>query len=266
MGALEQRAAEEAPEAAFSYLDLQAWIGTTKHMGGLETTRELVELCHIDQDTYVLDVGCGVGATACYLARQQGCRVFGLDLRESMIARARERARKEGVADQVTFGVADARRLPFGDGLFDALLCESVITFVADKETVVSEYARVTRRGGYVGLNEEAWIRPQPPAEVAGFVRRTWDIGAKVLSPEEWVRVLREAGLQEIVERTYAFDVRRESSQIGRYRLRDFTEMLARTLSLYLRNPAFREYMKERRRPPRNLFAYLGYGVFVGRR
>ena len=47
---------------------MQASWGLTKHMGGLEATRKLIEACHIDKDSYVLEVGCGVGITACYLA------------------------------------------------------------------------------------------------------------------------------------------------------------------------------------------------------
>jgi len=137
-----------------SYFELQAYVGTTKHMGGFETTKALIELCHINQDTYVLEVGCGVGATACYLAKKYGCRVVGVDLRESMIARSKERAEKEGVADRVEFRVADAQDLPFDDAHFDVVIGESVLTFIKDKQRVVSECVRVTRPGGYVGLNE----------------------------------------------------------------------------------------------------------------
>jgi hypothetical protein len=42
--------------------------------------------------------------------------------------------------------------------------------------------------------------------------------------------------------------------------------MLYRTLLLYFKNPAFRAYMADRRRTPKDLFEYLGYAVFVGRR
>jgi hypothetical protein len=44
------------------YFKLQAYLGTTKHMGGFDTTKTLINLCHISQHTGVLDVGCGVGA------------------------------------------------------------------------------------------------------------------------------------------------------------------------------------------------------------
>ena len=65
-----QSSRKEISELENPYFDLQAEMGFTKHMGGLKTTRELIELCHIDKDTYVLDVGCGVGMSACYIAKK----------------------------------------------------------------------------------------------------------------------------------------------------------------------------------------------------
>jgi len=153
---------KETPGPQLSYFELQAYVGTTKHMGGLETTKDLIELCHIGKGTYVLDVGCGVGATACYLARRYGCRVVGVDISEAMIARSNERAEGVSVADRVEFRVADTQDLPFEDALFDVVIGESVVTFIEDKQLVVSECVRVTRSGGYVGLNEELWTETPP--------------------------------------------------------------------------------------------------------
>ena len=258
--------AHKVSGSEFSYFDLQAYVGTTKHMGGLETTKELIELCHVGPDTYVLDVGCGVGATACYLAQQHGCRVVGVDLRPIMVDRSNERAKREGVEDGVEFRVADAQNLPFDDGLFDVVLCESVATFVRDRQRVASECARVTRPGGYVGFNEEVWVKTPPPAELVAFVRRTWEIEADVPTPDVWRGFLEAAGLEDVVVRAYPFDARRESSQVRRYRFGDMAGMLLRSLALGFRNPAFRKYMGERRHVPPGLFDYLGYGLFVGRK
>lgn len=252
-------------EPEVSYLELQAYVGTTKHMGGLETTRELCDLCHIGKDTYVLDVGCGVGATACYLAKRYGCRVMGVDLREAMIANANERAQRQRVGDRVQFRVADAQDLPFEDALFDVVMCESVATFIEDRQKVASEFARVARPGGYVGLNEQFWLKT-PPAESAERIKRFWDIEPDIPTSDEWVRLLETAGLKDIVVRAYEFDPRRESSQVWRYGLRDFLRMAYRTLRLSIKNPAFRKYMRERRRLPEGTFEYLGYAVFTGRK
>jgi len=252
-------------ESELSYFELQAYIGTTKHMGGFETTKELVELCHIDKDTCVLDVGCGVGATACYLAKKYGCRVVGVDLRESMVALSDERAHREGVTDRVEFRVADAQELAFDDAHFDVVLCESVATFIEDKQRVVSELARVVKLGGYVGFNEEIWLET-PPAEIVSHVERAWEIKPDIPTADDWREMLKAAGLRDVVVQTYKLDARRESTQIKRYGFRDMWRMFSRTLSLYVRNSAFRAYMKERRRLPKGVFKYLGYGLFVGRR
>jgi arsenite methyltransferase len=255
----------EASEPEPSYFELQAYVGTTKHMGGLETTKALIELCHINQDTYVLDAGCGVGATACYLAKRYGCSIVGVDLSERMIARSNERAKRERVEDGVEFRVADVRNLPFDDALFDVVIGESVITFIEDKQRAVSEYVRVTQPGGYVGLNEEIWLKT-PPAEVLKHVENMWPIQPGLPTSDEWVALLCQAGLRDIVAKTCKVDPRREATQIKRYGFQDMWRMFSRTLSLYLRSSAFRAYMKEQRRLPQGVFEYLGYGLFVGRR
>lgn len=252
-------------EPEISYFGLQAYLGTTKHLGGFESTRELIELCHLAADSRVLDVGCGVGATACYLAREVGVDVVGIDLRESMVARAAERAAREGVEDQVEFRVADAQDLPLDDGSFDIVLCESVATFIEDKQRVVDELVRVTRRGGYVGLNEEIWLEDPLPGLVEQ-VRSVWGIEPEILRADEWLRLLENSGLEDTVGQLCEFNVWRESSQLKRYGLDDYWRMLSRTMSLYIRNPAFRTYMKDKRNLPKDVFEHLGYGLFAGRK
>ncbi len=141
---------EEKPD----FFDFAAKVGLTKHLGGLVATEELIELCHIGGSKYVLDVGCGAGVTPSYIAKRCGSKVVGVDISEGMIDRSREKAKREGVADRTEFRVADAQDLPFEDDLFDAVITESVTSFPENKQRAVNEYVRVTKPGGYVGLNE----------------------------------------------------------------------------------------------------------------
>jgi hypothetical protein len=49
----------ENTQSVMKYLDMQAYVGITKHNGGFEATNELLSLCHIEAAQELLDVGCG---------------------------------------------------------------------------------------------------------------------------------------------------------------------------------------------------------------
>ena len=69
------------------YFEFQSLWGFSKHGGGLKATEELIKLCKINRDKYVLDVGCGVGATSCFLWKKHECKVVGIDISEKMVER-----------------------------------------------------------------------------------------------------------------------------------------------------------------------------------
>jgi ubiquinone/menaquinone biosynthesis C-methylase UbiE len=262
-----QLSQEKASEPEISYFELQAYWGATKHMGGLKATKELIELCHIKKDTYVLDVGCGVGATSCYLAKNYGCKVVGVDISEMMIKRANERRKREHVENRVEFRVADVQNLPFENDIFDVVISESVITFVKDKQKAINECVRMTKLGGYVGLNEETWMKT-PPQEIVEYYYRTWDIKAETLTSDDWKELLRKSGLKDIIMRIYKFKSSlSEYVDELRFYIKDYPGMLYRALSLYIKSPTFRKYTKGRYTSlPKNFFEYLGYGIYVGRK
>jgi ubiquinone/menaquinone biosynthesis C-methylase UbiE len=252
------------------FFDFAAEVGLTKHLGGVEATEELAQLCHIDEEKYVLDVGCGAGVTPCFLAKRYGCRVVGVDIVERMIERSRERAKREGVADRVEFRVADAQDLPFEDNLFDAVITESVTALPEDIWGTVAEYARVTKPGGYVGLNESTWRKVPPPPDVVAWVGQDVGGSAKPMTADEWVGFLEGAGLKEIVVRTYDVDMQNEAKAIfRRYGCRGMLGVYGRMLSLYARNPAYRRFLRGVRRGGvslEELVEYYGYGLYVGRK
>ena len=253
-----------------SFFDFAAEVGLTKHIGSLEATEALLELCHIGKGSYVLDVGCGVGATACWLARRYGCRVMGVDILPRMVERSQERARREKVADRVEFKVADAQDLPFEDNLFDAVLTESVTAFPADKQKAVNEYTRVAKPGGHVGLNETAWLKLPPPPEVTAWAAQEVGATVKPLPPDEWAGLLQVAGLREIVSKTYAINLQDEGKGIvQRYGFGGVLRVMGRMLALYARSPAYRQFVQRVRQGgvvPANLAEYFGYGLFVGKK
>ena len=254
-------------EPPFDTFELYAYLDLSKHLGGLKATKELIELCHIDKGKYVLDVGCGVGATPCYIAKRHDCRVVGVDISKRMIDRSNERAKREGVENRVEFKIADAQNLPFEDALFDAVIGESITAILEDKQRAVSEYVRVTKPGGYVGLNETTWVKTPPPTELVEYVSRTWGVKAEIPTSDGWEELLGGSGLRDIVVRTYKISTLSEGvNRIRRYGLKHFLRVWHRFLSLYIVSPARRRIIKEMLATPKNMVEYLGYGIYVGRK
>jgi ubiquinone/menaquinone biosynthesis C-methylase UbiE len=249
-----------------SYFGIQAFTGTTKHMGGMRSTVELIDNCRIREGMHVLDVGCGVGATASYLVQDRGCTVVGVDITPGMVERSSERAHREGFEDRAEFKVGDAHDLPLESDTFDAVICESVMTFVEDKQTAINELVRVTKPGGRVGFNEETWLKTPVPQEMIEYSHNTWEIEHEVPMREDWEAMMAAGGLMDITVHIHHFDTARESTQMKRYRGRDMWLMMIRSFSLFLTSAEFRSYMKQRRGLPKGLFDYLGYGLFVGRK
>lgn len=124
------------------------------HLGGFKATRDLLELCHIDGQTTVLDIGSGPGTTACMIAEEYGSLVVGIDFSEQMVVKAEDRARRLGFESSVRFQVADATKLPFDDEQFDVAIFESVLTAIEDKSSAMKEAYRVVKSGGIVAANE----------------------------------------------------------------------------------------------------------------
>jgi SAM-dependent methyltransferase len=122
-----------------------AVIGTTLQLVG----ESLAEACDVRWDERVLDVAAGNG-NATLAAARRGGHVTSTDYVASLLERGAERARAEHL--DVTFKVADAEALPFGNETFDVVVSTFGVMFSPDHAQAASELARVCRRGGRIGL------------------------------------------------------------------------------------------------------------------
>jgi SAM-dependent methyltransferase len=106
---------------------------------------------HLRPDMAVLDCGCGEATISLGLAEAvPDGRVVGVDLDQSDLTIALRYAAAIERSNLV-FVTADGRRLPFGNAVFDAVLCHSVLETLDDPARVVTELRRVTKSGGLVG-------------------------------------------------------------------------------------------------------------------
>lgn len=247
--------------------DVQAKVGITKHVGNVQATRELVELCRIQAGMEVLDVGCGVGQTPIFLVKEYGCRVVGIDIMQEMVLRAEERAAKAGVGSRTEFRVADVQALPFETNRFDAVIAESVIAFPDDKQKALDECVRVVKPGGCVGINESTWVKTPVPQGVSEWVSQDLSRQASILTVEGWKALLERAGLENVTGRTYSLDIKEEAkATIRRYGLGIMLRAWGSSIKLLFRDPAYRRLLQSAKGTPKNLMEFFGYGLFAGRK
>jgi SAM-dependent methyltransferase len=101
----------------------------------------------------VLDIGAGCGGMAIVLA-ENGFRVVSVDIDPSSLRYARRRASKAGArtSRRICFMRADAVRLPFPAGAFDAVLSFGSMHHMPDCRQVIEEMVRVCKRTGVLAI------------------------------------------------------------------------------------------------------------------
>ncbi len=129
-------------------------LGDSFHPGGLRLTEEIGLLLSLGPESLVLDVASGKGTSAIFLAEKFGCKVIGIDLSERNVTDANAAAASHGVSSLVTFRLGDAEALPFTAGIFDAILCECAFCTFPSKQLAASEFERVLKDGGRVGISD----------------------------------------------------------------------------------------------------------------
>lgn len=135
----EQAQAWNGPEGAHWARNQDRWNAVNE---GFD--EPLLDAAGITGEDRVLDLGCGSGQTTRRAAlRAPRGHVLGLDLSGPMLAEARSRAEREGVAN-VSFAQGDAQVHPFGAGAFDAAVSRYGVMFFADPVAAFGNVGRVT--------------------------------------------------------------------------------------------------------------------------
>ncbi|MFF5530857.1 SAM-dependent methyltransferase [Streptomyces cinerochromogenes] len=101
---------------------------------------------------HVLDIGCGSGRPAGYVAQTYDVRVTGVTIGSRQAGPVRARPGAGEGRGRVTFARADGMALPFPDGGFDAVYAIDSLLHMDDRAQAIAEAARVLRPGGRLVL------------------------------------------------------------------------------------------------------------------
>lgn len=164
------------------------------HGRGLAATKELVALLKPQRGEHILDIGCGVGGPARWIAAHFDCRVSGIDLTPAFVDAAVALTLATGQTAVAEFRQGSATELPYPDKTFDRVYSQNVVMNVADKARFYAEALRVLKPGGFgafsnlaAGPNGQAYY-PTPWAASAAT--------SFLSTPAETERDLKAAGFE----------------------------------------------------------------------
>ena len=170
------------------------------------------DFASIGEAQRVLDVGCGPGALTGELVRRAGAHaVTAVDPSPGFVDAAAERN------PDVDVRRAEAERLPFEAGSFDAALAQLVVHFMSDPAAGIGEMRRVTREGGTVAAC--VWDHAGGSGPLAGFWEAAHELDPKVVDESglpgarkgDLERLFVEAGLGAVEERLLTIEVEHQS-------------------------------------------------------
>jgi SAM-dependent methyltransferase len=168
------------------------------HTRGILATVELAGAAGLEPSTRVLDLGCGIGGPARYLAATFACKVTGVDLSPGFIDAATYLTARCRLSDRVTFQVGDGLHLPFEDAAFDTVFLQHVAMNVEDRTALYAEVRRILTVGGRLAsydlvLRDGDFVYPVPWARDAST--------SFLLSDGDTRTALEQAGFKEVLWR-----------------------------------------------------------------
>ena len=183
----------EMERAAAAEFDQWAVNGRAESMadGHRDATGQILDRWSLNAEDQVLDVGCGNGWAVRWMLQRGAGSGVGVDISAEMVQRAQEQT-PAGVP--ATFAVAPGERLPFADARFSAILSVESLYYYPDPGAALSEWARVARRDGRLGVMVDLFAE-----NPAGPVwKEALDIDVHLLSETDFRALAAAAGWRDV--------------------------------------------------------------------
>ena len=207
---------------AQKYPDLDQIYSQCSGPGALRTAEFVADAMGLRSDWRVVDIGMFRGGQTCFLAREYGCQMVGVDPGldnydpngdgQPYVEKLSRNAEAWGVADRVLGVQVGVPDLKFSDSSFDAAYSTTAFEMIrgfmgeAHVQTCMEEVWRVLRPGGVFGLAEPMRRKGPPPEDLAPLVSRGQPPFKDFLStPSATADTFRAAGF-DVLEADYVPD------------------------------------------------------------
>ena len=188
---------EHYPQDSILFLE-ELWGDGFLSPGGPEEVRRLLSGLDVSGRT-VVDIGSGAGGIAVLLAdRYRAARVIGLDVEATVVAHARAKVERAGLADRVEIRRVEPGPMPLADAGVDIVFSKDSLVHIPDKEALAADAFRVLRPGGWFVASD--WLIShdgEPSPEMADYLAKE-DLDFGMASPKRYRRALESTGFVDV--------------------------------------------------------------------
>lgn len=166
------------------------------HARGFPATVELADTLPIKEGDRLVDIGCGIGGPARYLAKRFRCHVDGLDITAPFVEAANQLSELVGMEGMVEFRHGDGQELPYANEAFDGGYTQHVTMNVPNRDLFFGEAFRVLKPGAFFALTEHGLGEVGEPHHPVPWSED--GSGAYLMRPVDTVACLERAGFKDV--------------------------------------------------------------------
>ncbi|KAK3890073.1 hypothetical protein Pcinc_005988 [Petrolisthes cinctipes] len=169
------------------------WVST----GGETTTKDFLITMGLVPGQRVLDVGCGTGGSAFYMARHYGVHVHGVDLSTNMINIAQDRHNREDnyVKSKVKLEEGDITKIELPKESYDVIYSRDTILHIPTKEQLFKTFYSWLKPGGTLFITDYCRGDQQHSQEFLAYAeKREYDLR----TVKGYGKVIEEAGFTQV--------------------------------------------------------------------
>ncbi len=206
-----------------------------------------------------IDLGCGIGTFACYVASEIGCNVTGINLSKFQLQKAKKIVRQKKLHN-VKFQYLDIMNLGKLHNKFDAAFSIAVNCHLPDKVKALKNIYKILKQGGRLVISDYLQKHTLNPFEKELLIEpfnHYWCY-PYMESVEGYKKILKEVGFTIIKARDVSKQVKKNFDIYYDVALNEIKTMNYKKMLSYINNPAMlKNYRKYREIAKNQCYANL---------
>jgi len=188
--------------------------------GGEFSTDRFTSQLNLKPGQKVLDIGCGIGGAAFFMANKYNVDVYGIDLSSNMISIADEYRDKmdASVKHRVQFYVDDATLMEYPENFYDVVYSRDTILHIDDKLSLFKKILRSLKPGGKLMISDYCHGDKEHSESFKKYVAGR---GYTLQTVKQYGAILEKAGFEKVV----ASDISDYMIEILKMELNNFSQM-----------------------------------------